>query len=159
YGNGSFQLPITYSTGYDSSPYFVIIADFNRDSWLDIAIAYAGIGSVGVFLGYHNGSLASAKTYSTGSTSVPYAIGIGDFNHDTNLDLAVANSDADEIVIVLGYGNGIEEPIEKDIWSANVPLPNPRISAILCVPTLATTISDRLSLLKSPIEIEYGKDP
>ncbi|CAF3960764.1 unnamed protein product [Rotaria sp. Silwood1] len=106
YGNGSFQLPITYSTGYDSSPYFVIIADFNRDSWLDIAIAYAGIGSVGVFLGYHNGSLASAKTYSTGSTSVPYAIGIGDFNHDTNLDLAVANSDADEIVIVLGYGNG-----------------------------------------------------
>jgi hypothetical protein len=105
-GNGSFRLSMTYWTGYDSVPYFVIIADFNRDSFLDIAVANAGTSNVGVFLGYGNGTFASLKTYSTGPGSNPYAIAVGDFNHDTQLDLAVANTGTNEIAVMFGYGNG-----------------------------------------------------
>jgi hypothetical protein len=41
----------------------------------------------------------------TGNGSRPSSIVIGDFNNDNHLDIAVANSGADNIGIFLGYGN------------------------------------------------------
>jgi hypothetical protein len=59
-----------------------------------------------VLLGYGNGSFANQAIYSTGSSSSPYSIAVGDFNSDTQLDIVVANSDSDNVGIFLGYGNG-----------------------------------------------------
>ena len=106
YGNGSFGNQITYSTGYDSLPYSVVVADFNNDHHLDIAVANYGTDNIGIFLGYGNGSFTTQTTYSTGLRSNPYSIAVNDFNNDGHLDIAVANSGTNNVGIFLGYGNG-----------------------------------------------------
>ncbi|CAF1284143.1 unnamed protein product [Rotaria sordida] len=40
--DGTFKDPIMYSTGSHSSPYMVIVGDFNNDNRLDIAVANFG---------------------------------------------------------------------------------------------------------------------
>jgi hypothetical protein len=110
YGNGSFGNQITYNTGYDSLPYSVVTGDFNNDYQLDIAIANYGTNNIGIFLGYGNGSFKTQITYSTGTKSKPYSLAIGDFNDDSRLDLAVANTGMNNIGILLGYGNGSFAP-------------------------------------------------
>ena len=57
YGNGSFANQTMYSSG--SRPVFVVVADFNNDSRLDIIVANDGSNSVSVLLGYGNGSFAN----------------------------------------------------------------------------------------------------
>ena len=36
----------------------------------------------------------------------PFSVAVGDFNNDTNLDLAVANAGSNTVSILLGNGNG-----------------------------------------------------
>ena len=106
YGNGSLSSMITYSTGYQTFPIFITTDDFNNDNILDLVVANFRIDNVGVFLGYRNGTFANFVTYSTGIGSDPTAITIGDFNNDTHLDLAVANSENSNIGILFGNGDG-----------------------------------------------------
>ena len=103
YGNGSFTLPTFYSTGSNSNPIFIAIADFNNDNRSDIAVAKNGTDSVGVLFGYGNGTFANQITYSTGSSSSPYSIAIADFDNDGQLDIATANQQSNNIMIFNGY--------------------------------------------------------
>jgi hypothetical protein len=106
YGNGSFAAIMTYSTGQSSVPIAVIVKDLNNDTRLDIVVANYNSSSVGVLLGYGNGTFSIVKIYSTGPGSTPFAVTIGDFNNDGQFDIAVANSGTDSVGILLGYGNG-----------------------------------------------------
>jgi hypothetical protein len=45
-------------------------------------------------------------TYSTGKGSTPFAIALADLNSDTHLDIAVANTNSNNVGVFLGYGNG-----------------------------------------------------
>jgi hypothetical protein len=45
-------------------------------------------------------------TFTTGDSSRPVSVALGQFNNDTHLDIAVANYDTHNIGIFLGYGNG-----------------------------------------------------
>jgi hypothetical protein len=105
-GNGSFQSSIIYSTGYDSFPYSLIVADFNKDNKLDIAVANYGTDNILVFLGYSNGTFTSESIYTTNYNSNPSSIAFGDFNNDQQLDIVVANYGNGSIGIFLGHGNG-----------------------------------------------------
>ncbi len=104
-GNRSFTNQITYSTGVGSSPYWVSVADFNNDTLLDIAVANYGTNSLGVFLGYGNGTFANQLTFSLGS-SHPVSLGVGHFNNDKQLDIVVVNNGTFNLTILLGFGNG-----------------------------------------------------
>jgi len=106
YGNGSFANPITYSTGYDSRPCSVVVADFNNDQYLDIAVANYGTDNVGIFLRSRNGSFDTQITYSTSLHSKPSSIAVNDFNRDEHLDIVVANSGTNTVRIFFGDGNG-----------------------------------------------------
>jgi streptogramin lyase len=106
YGNGSFAAIMTYSTKQGSNPISVIVDDFNNDGQLDVAVANYGTNNVGVLLGYGNGTFSIIKIYSTGQGSTPYAVTVGDFNKDGQLDIAVANYGTNSIGVLLGYGNG-----------------------------------------------------
>jgi hypothetical protein len=72
---------MTFATGDHSKPVSVALAHLNNDTHLDIAIANYDSHSIGVFLGYGNGSFANEITFSTG-VSRPVSIAIGDLNND-----------------------------------------------------------------------------
>ncbi|CAF1344331.1 unnamed protein product [Rotaria sordida] len=105
-GTGIFGMFATYSTGKFSGPFVVVLADFNRDNNLDIAVANPNTGNVGVFLGVGNGTFMKQVTFSTGSGSLPYFITVADFNHDNYADIAVTNTGSNEVLIFTGNGNG-----------------------------------------------------
>jgi predicted nucleotidyltransferase len=106
YGNGSFQSPISYSTGSSSEPYSVAIADFDNDSELDIAVANYNSNNVWVFLGYGDGSFRGQMVYSMTDQSNPIWVAVNDLNDDTIPDIVVANHYADNVCILFGFGNG-----------------------------------------------------
>ncbi|CAF1580948.1 unnamed protein product, partial [Adineta ricciae] len=118
YGNNYVQIylangtkPFTgqttsYNVGENSLPSALAVADFNNDSYLDIATANRGSNSIGVFLGYGKRLFSNVTLYSTGNDSYPASLVTGDFNNDSIIDIIVANTMSDTIVIFLGVGNG-----------------------------------------------------
>ncbi|CAF1333784.1 unnamed protein product, partial [Adineta steineri] len=105
YNNGAFASNMTYSTGLYSAPYMVAIGDFNNDHHTDIAVAYFGTNSIGVFLGLRNGSFTNPTVISTGS-SRPVWIHVTDLDNDTSLDIVTANYGTDSISIFYGSEDG-----------------------------------------------------
>jgi hypothetical protein len=106
YGNGSFTSMMIYPTGNGSQPHAMAVGDFNNDGRSDIVVANSGTSNIGVLLGYGNGSFVRIMTYSTGESSAPYSVAVGDFNNDDQLDIVVANYNAASVGVLLGYGNG-----------------------------------------------------
>jgi hypothetical protein len=92
YGNGNFSTQNTFSTGTGSQPYSTVIADFNNDGLLDVAVANNGNNMLGILLGNGNGNFGSPATYPTGTYSHPQSMAVADFNRDGRLDIAVINS-------------------------------------------------------------------
>jgi hypothetical protein len=106
YGNGNFANQLTYSTGTNSLPSSIAVGHFNDDLYLDITVANAASNTIGILLGYGNGSFANMTIYSTGFSSNPVSIAVDDLNKDNYLDLIVANSGANDVSVCLGMGNG-----------------------------------------------------
>lgn len=98
-GNGSFDTAAYFNVGY--LPYSICTADFNNDSIPDLATANRGPWDISVIFGDGTGSFG---TDSTIGASNPRAIVATDFNHDGNMDLAIAHYCA--LLIVLGNGAG-----------------------------------------------------
>ena len=103
--NGTFEYHKTYSTGFDSSPYSVVIANFDNKDGIDIAVTHFGSNSIGIYLGLNDGSFISRRSISTGS-SRPLFIAVNDLNNDQQLDIVVVNFGIHSIGIYLGLGDG-----------------------------------------------------
>jgi hypothetical protein len=93
----------------------VAVADFNGDGKPDLAVSnYSsladknGSSSIGILLGYGDGTFQKEVTYTTGPH--PYGIAVGDLNGDGHPDLVVANRDPfnydPSISVLLGNGDG-----------------------------------------------------
>ncbi|CAF1294864.1 unnamed protein product [Adineta steineri] len=96
----------TYSIGHDAQS--LILRDFNKDSFLDLAVANYKNHTISILLGNGNGKFRVQKVYSTEDESYPMGITSGDFNNDTFLDIAVALLKQNEIAIFFGDGsNGL----------------------------------------------------
>ncbi|CAF3745768.1 unnamed protein product [Rotaria sp. Silwood1] len=100
-GDGTFKKQMTLSTGMGSSPHYIMIADFNKDSFLDMAVANSNTNNVGVFLGSDNGTFDSMKEYSTGYHSTPQFVIAGDFNNDNQIDIVVADNSSNSVGVLL----------------------------------------------------------
>jgi hypothetical protein len=92
----------TYAMG--DAPYSVASADFNRDGYVDFAVANRSSNNVGVRLGGAFGALAAQVTYTTGLQ--PSYVFAGDLNQDGKADLATANNGSSTVSVLLGQGNG-----------------------------------------------------
>jgi hypothetical protein len=103
YNQGIFMSRVRYSTGFGSQPQYVTVADFNKDSQIDIAVANNEGDNINVFLGLGNETFDTPNIYPTGSGSAPSSIAVGDFNKDGWTDMAVTNQNTDNIGIFLGF--------------------------------------------------------
>ena len=97
----------------------VAVGDFNSDGNLDLAVADSYTGTVTMLKGDGAGNFTpfpgSPVAVGSGSSSEPFAIAVGDFNGDGNLDLAVANFGDGTVAILLGDGTGYFSPAATPI--------------------------------------------
>lgn len=84
-------------------PLFINTSDINKDGFKDITFTGANYGGV-TMLGTGTGLFSACNTF-TPIGLYPSAVTVGDFNNDTNPDLAVSTSTLVEIF--LGNGSGI----------------------------------------------------
>jgi uncharacterized protein (DUF2141 family) len=105
-GMGTFGTVTTFSTGANSSPFSIAVADVNGDGKLDLLTANFNTNTAGVLLGTGTGTFGTATTYSTGADSNFYNIAVADVNGDGKLDLLTANYSSNTAGVLLGTGTG-----------------------------------------------------
>ncbi|HLJ96792.1 MAG TPA: VCBS repeat-containing protein, partial [Gemmataceae bacterium] len=115
-GNGTFQPLLAFSAG--EGPNSLAVADFNGDGVLDIVTTNFGVGGdprnpvvtengVRILLGNGDGTFQAAQPIAIQpSDSRPAFVVVGDWNHDGNVDLAVASAESGTLTILLGKGDG-----------------------------------------------------
>jgi hypothetical protein len=81
-----------------------VLADFDRDGFLDAAVENFGSNDVRILLGLGNGTFAPARTFHVGVG--PGGLAAADFNGDGFHDLAVANHTSHNLSILLNEGHG-----------------------------------------------------
>jgi Bacterial Ig-like domain (group 3)/FG-GAP-like repeat len=104
-GDGTFQGYADFTVG--NSPDGVAIGDFDGDGKTDLAVAYEFGNSVSILLGNGDGSFQTPVNYMIGySSQYRNWVGVGDFNCDSEPDLAVVNTSDYSVSVLLGNGNG-----------------------------------------------------
>jgi hypothetical protein len=103
-GDGTFQAAQNYAIGALRG---LATADFNGDGFLDLAVWQAGTpGTVQILLGQGDGTFQAGPSYTAGSARTSVGLVAGDFNGDGIPDLAVTDSDAGSVSVLLGKGDG-----------------------------------------------------
>jgi len=83
----------------------IVVADFNGDGKLDMAVLNANSSVVTILLGNGDGTFTIAGS-SPASGSGPNQLALGDFNRDGIPDLAVTDTSTNSVNILLGKGDG-----------------------------------------------------
>lgn len=87
-GSGSFGTMAMFTAG--RRPQACLAYDFNGDSNLDLAVVNNFDHNVSICIGNGAGGFAAPVNYTTGATSGPNDIELGDFNEDGTMDLVVS---------------------------------------------------------------------
>ncbi|CAF1288055.1 unnamed protein product [Adineta steineri] len=102
-GNGKFLNQTTYSTGLNSQPRSVFVADINCDNKPDIIVANSNEHNIGIFLNFGNGTFQPQRAYETGLSTKPWSISVGDVNDDNKPDIIFLDIAKHEIIILKNY--------------------------------------------------------
>jgi hypothetical protein len=85
------------------------IGNFINDRRLDFVTVSRGGQNMSVYLPTGNGSFISVQTYAAGAESASYAVAIGHFNDDSNLDFVTSHYSMSTMSVFLGHGDGTFE--------------------------------------------------
>lgn len=102
--NDSAFTIVTISAG--KGPGSVEIADLNKDGFLDMVVASTKDSSILVLLGSAGGKFSSAPGSPFFANRFPNDLVIADFNGDGYPDIAIANTEASFLTVLLGNGKG-----------------------------------------------------
>jgi uncharacterized repeat protein (TIGR01451 family) len=107
-GHGVFGTATSYTTG--NRPSALALADVNGDGKPDLLSANLFSEDVSVLLNssvcsLNCGTIVPTSNYGVGITT-PREVAVGDFNRDGKPDVAVANTGANAVAILMGNGNG-----------------------------------------------------
>ena len=83
-------------------PFSVAVGDFNGDSHSDLAVANYVSGGVSILLGGAGGGFTPAAGSPFPAGANPISVAVGDFNGDSDPDLAVANFHSNDVSVLLG---------------------------------------------------------
>jgi len=101
----------------------IVVADFNGDGKLDLAVANNGNNNVSILLGNGDGTFTQAANSPVPVGSQPYAIAAGDFTGSGKLGLAVANYGSNTVTLLLGNGDGtFTQPVGSPITVGKGPI-------------------------------------
>jgi len=100
-----FDIPLLEG---DQQPAKIAIADFNKDSYPDVAVLNSSSNTLTILLDQVlSEGIAIPQAFQghpTGAT--PIDLSVADLDNDSNLDIAVANFNQDNLLIFWGNGNG-----------------------------------------------------
>ena len=104
-GDGSFQPKVNYSGCAIGQTQKILLADFNRDENVDIALSCSDgkNGGLVILLGKGGGIFQDPVPYPSGSA---VGLSMGDFDGDGILDIAVSDNSQQDITIFIGNGDG-----------------------------------------------------
>jgi hypothetical protein len=106
-GDGTFAEPVSYEVG--QNPLWLAVGDFDGDTDLDLAVTkpFPPAPVVAVLLNNGAGTFAAPANYGVSvGFAAPWKVAVGDFNGDTDSDLAVINPDANNASVLLNNGDG-----------------------------------------------------
>ena len=96
----------TATLATNDDPSFIVHEDFDDDGNADLAIAELPSNTVSIWLGDGDGTFTAAPGSPMSVTGAPVSLQPVHFNGDSDLDLVVLARNSDEIVVLLGDGNG-----------------------------------------------------
>ncbi len=101
-----FQAVLNYPVG-NTGPVALAYGDFNGDGIPDLAVVNSTASSkVSILLGSASGIFGSPVSYATGGlNSAPLSVAVADVNGDGKPDLIVANSNTNNVSVLLGNGD------------------------------------------------------
>jgi MBG domain (YGX type)/Bacterial Ig-like domain (group 3)/FG-GAP-like repeat len=102
-GDGTFD---TSQVAVGSNPFGVAVGYFNSDGFADLAVANFNDNTVSILLGNGHGTFTQATGSPIAVGNVPRNVSVGDFNGDGIVDLAVTDSNDNNVRILLGDGIG-----------------------------------------------------
>ena len=142
-GDGTFQPAVDYETAF---PVWVTVADLNGDGKLDLAAANFGpTAGASVLLGNGDGTFQAGVFYPAGGEA--HFAAVGDVNGDLRPDLVVADSQSDDVVVLLNTGVASFSPTTPLVFAAQ--LLNTRSSA----QSVALTNSGTAALAISSVSV------
>ncbi len=110
-GNGTFGRPVSYSnaTGIGTKlDVNVALADFDGDTFIDVAMTYEDNRRIYVRLGNGDLTLGPVAEHTVGNE--PHEIAVADIDGDAILDLLTRNSGSNDVSVLLGLGDGSFAP-------------------------------------------------
>jgi VCBS repeat-containing protein len=118
----SFSGPTNFAAC--DGPFSVAVGDFDADFDPDLAVANtgseAGSGDVSVLLGGAGGGFGAATNFAAGD--FPRSVAVGDFDGDSDPDVAVANELSDNVSVLLNTPNRAPSAA-ADAYSTNEDTP------------------------------------